>query len=146
MTDKAIFVSFGRHGHRIEFEYVPDPSGNGGRSGTLSGYDRPETWKVSEESCSIPDGTPVFDSRVIPEPDLIDLVFKGPVLDSSLPENSFSRLFDGVAGSNTPRFRPFDGEPLRALDSVSVDLYLALYRKAGARFGRIQNGVIEWEA
>ena len=67
-------------------------------------------------------------------------VISGPMLDPALGPWEFSRF-----GSSRPEVWHPDGAPLEGFDSVGAEVYAALWRKAGARVGRVQGADIVWE-
>ena len=67
-------------------------------------------------------------------------VISGPILDPALGAWEFSRF-----GSSRPEVWHWNGAPLEGFDSVGAEVYAALWRKAGARVGRVQGADIVWE-
>lgn len=90
----------------------------------------PKDWMV-HEGCIVMDGRKVESDTQIRE------AYCGPICDVSLPPGSFSKLLDRVS--------KYTGEKLGSLDSVSLDIFIDLRRKAGYRIGKIENGVVVWE-
>lgn len=90
------------------------------------------------------EGGTVIDKRLCSEGKLIDLVMSGPMLQESLPSRT-------VNGALTKDHRtvgietPASEAGLKGFDYVSLDLYLELWREAGALIGKRQGEKIVWE-
>lgn len=86
------------------------------------------------------EGAAVYDAMGADEDAFRSFVFKGPIVDASLPAGTI-RTFMG----------PWDGAPFtgdaRSFDSVPPDVYIGLLRAKvpGVRFGRIVAGRVEWD-
>lgn len=93
---------------------------------TCSGYIGHDWTKYTDET------TVIVDSRELPAGDHIDLAFKGPMPGPFLPPLTVSPCF----GQNT--WWTDDGKygNARSLDTVSADVYVLLYARAGARIYR----------
>lgn len=68
----------------------------------------------------------------------VSAVYRGPMLNPKLPEQTVNRLFEG----NIPASQA--GKP-NSIDSVSLDVYLAYWRPLGVRVGKRQGDSIVWE-
>lgn len=144
-------VCFGQGGHT---EYV----GRHGsyRNVTISGYDKPDNWKVDETRDYIPD-CPVINKRDAVE--TIDghaWVFLGPMVDVDLEPNAVDKcpnpspiFAQAVAGNQFGALLALqvvaDRKKPGPLDSVDVQTYIQGWKKHGAKIGKIQNGSIVWE-
>lgn len=104
--------------------------------------------KDAVEGCVIIDKSVCNDS-------VISFVINGPMVDLELPENT-AKCFSGhdTTGSMLAAFgsgfqflasQANENREWKGLDYISLDLYVAAWRKLGARIGKYQNGAVEWE-
>lgn len=117
---------------------------------STSGYDT----RVENHLHRLADGGVFLDKRPVPDADLVSVVMSGPVLDLNLPpatvdrfrdRQSLAHMLPGLGGS----FRDFAVAALRnkewsGLDSISLDLYLALWLGLGAVAGTRKGDSMEW--
>lgn len=149
----AYLVSFGLGGHSIDIfnQYGPP--------GTLSGYENPETFEQRTAAGDYAEyaleGVPVVDKRA--------LLRLKPGLAVSMPMHR-ADLAPGTSDAFTDRHRETalqmmlglcggfaslatlaQSQTFSGMDYVATDIYLELWRQAGARIGRMQSGRITWE-
>jgi hypothetical protein len=130
-------VSFGLGGDTV---YLP-----AGR--VITGHGRPERPHAADfsrderQDLIIPDGTPAVDVRAAVETDAgWGHAYKGPILDPDLPAGHVRRLMEPDASPLRP------GETPGGLDYAALDIWLAGWRKVGARIGQYSNRSIIWES
>jgi hypothetical protein len=69
-----------------------------------------------------------------------DIVVKGPMADTSLPEKTVKKFIENETRLVT------DQEQFRAFDSVSLDVYETILRQLpGMKIGRVTHGRVIWE-
>lgn len=146
-------ISFGRGGHTIHYASQPTPHGS--TKSTLSGYDTPESLKITPDL----EGVPVVDVRAaVDTPEGFKQVLSGPMVDVDLPPDGHKPLGEqerqaaasmmgpgGLSGSFATLATLAQDRTYGGLDYVGVGIYLALWQKAGARIGRVEGGHIVWE-
>jgi hypothetical protein len=98
-------------------------------------------------------GATVIDSENVPFEKVAELAISGPLVDTSLPVNTVSKFTDfgtlrrmmpGLEGDfNIVGKAVLTG--LSSFDKVSLDLFVNLYRDAGAKVGKVIDGKIVWE-
>jgi len=108
-------------------------------NGTITAYDNHLTPYLGE----LIEGGVVVDKRTVEHSTVVDLVYKGPMLDLALPDNTCSKFTMTYPKAITPA-TSFEG--LRSFDYVSGNLYVDAWRKAGAKIGYRRGNVIEWES
>lgn len=106
------------------------------------------------------EGTMVIDKSDIPVDRLTTLVVKGPMFDPTLAPDEVDRFGDketladimlpGLQGGYFAAgvlslVEKSEGDRLGSLDGVGLDIWVALWREAGARIGMVQNGEVVWE-
>lgn len=145
---KVHLVWFGLGGHVLQLD-----------DGTLSGYETPEMFEAEVKRGSYREyaleGSPVIDKRAPLERDP-SLSVRMPLVDPKLPARTVSPFGEDMRRTALEMAPGLDGwfrtlaltsaDPdFRGLDSVGVDVYVDLWRKAGARIGRFEAGEIKWE-
>ena len=150
-------LEFNLPGHVIHYIHTPEPGSSLNYSRcTLSGYERPDTFNVTGESRSDDinlEGAFVLDKRAVLE-DRPGLAVSMPMVDSELKPEAVDRcpqpsgaMLAGLQGSFKQLATIKAADPkFSGLDTVSVETFVDLWRKVGARVGRIIDGQIEWEA
>ena len=122
-------VRFAPGGHHIEYL----PYGHIGRS-CLSGYDSPENFFQRNEAREF-EGVPFIITRHLEgTPALIEGGVAGPMLEVGLPPSHICPCL----GEPIP-WKPGDKDP-KSLDYVSLDLFLAMWKRLGAITGIIRKG------
>ena len=145
-------ITFGLGGHGME---IVHPDSKFSPKSSLSGYDRPETFKFERyEKYEIPDGTPVLDKRV-PLAENPRLSLNSPLVDPLLPPGSYEEapepsefMLAGLEGAfqalavmaKTRKTTGFTG-----LDSVDVETFVEWWRERGARVGKVVDRAFVWE-
>lgn len=84
------------------------------------------------------EGGTIIDKRNVDHAVLVTGVVSGPMLNEDLPPRTRDRLFEGQSPAT-------EDDKFGGLDSISMDLYLAIWRKVGARIGQRQGNVVAWE-
>lgn len=164
-------VWFGLPGHVLECQPKKEPGCT--ISGHLSGYHDPDSFVEAvrrgryagaepyETRYVFPEGTPVLDKRpALRGPHGVNLSFRSPLLNLALADQEIERcpepseaLAAGVSGAFVTYLacqtahRASGAKTPGPLDSISCAAYVAYWRAAGARVGRLREGgtVIEWE-
>lgn len=113
----------------------------------------PNQWSDHAASISIPDnrltpylgdlaeGGVVVDKRSVPIARLVELSVSGPMLKESLPAGT-KDVFSFDERKPVP---VVEGEKLGGFDYIALDVYLNIWRKAGARIGKRVADAIHWE-
>jgi hypothetical protein len=84
----------------------------------------------------------VIDKRPVPEKDMIHWVVSGPMLNICLPRRTIKRSF-----SSSEEVMPTDQswmERVKSFDYISMDLYIDLWSKLGAKIGQRSGDAILW--
>lgn len=82
----------------------------------------------------------VYDADSVDYDTFWDIVVKGPMVDTSLPEKTVKKFIENETRQVT------DQEQFRAFDSVSLDVYETILRQLpGMRIGRVNHGQVTWE-
>ena len=156
MKEIAALITFGRGGHTVHFFPVDNCTSQ------LQGYSTPDGFinrkeMQEEKNREYPIGTPVIDK--IPaleaqEDGGSSLVWNMPLVSVKLPPKSMNRcpepsemLLMGLEGAfkTLARARKFMPK-FTGLDEVDVETYVELWRRQGARIGKImRGGKIKWE-
>jgi hypothetical protein len=88
----------------------------------------------------------------------VDMALKGPMCEPSLPPNTVDKFLDKHKRTLTDMLPGLGGDfktiglmtlvsegTICSLDYVSRDIYVNLWRGAGAKIGKVVNGQVEWE-
>ncbi len=98
-------------------------------------YDR----RLSPYYGDLAEGGIVIDKRpCVGHPSFIEAVISGPMLKESLPSHTRQRMFSDAESCD-------DVKTCRAMDYVSMDLYLNLWRSLGAKIGKRNGNEIVWD-
>lgn len=89
------------------------------------------------------EGGVVIDKRpCVDRDDFVAMVVSGPMLKESLPAGC-KEVFDfAIPRTVVPVVQ---GETLRSLDYIALDVYLDIWRKVGAKIGKRVGDTIVWE-
>ncbi len=105
------------------------------------------------------EGCTILDKSMVAESDLIHNVISGPMVDVSLPPNTVDRfttkdkqtasnMLPGLGGAYAVLAKTAieeTPEKYGSLDKLSLDLYVDLWRKLGAKVGTYTKGKVVWE-
>ena len=157
--EKARLITFGKGGHQVYFKSIKRDGGSS--QSTLSGYDSPERFEreLSKRSDYDFDGAPVVDMIAVVT---LRLSLLCPIPDPDLEEGEVSRIgsLEGNIMVDAMKREPGNTYGMLAvaqqahasqstepgpLDKVSVPAYVAYWRNAGARIGRVTGTTITWE-
>lgn len=157
-------VSFGRGGHTVHFASVRT-SGFSSSKAQLQGYDSPESLEFAISQGKYADDGDLEGARVVDVRDAVGTaegfrqVVSGPMVDVDLPDDGHNGFSDddrkaaagmvgpgGLSGAFATMAVLAQDRTYGGLDYVGVGTYLDLWRKAGARTGRIEGGRIIWDA
>lgn len=140
-TEKVYVLAFGLGGHSEQ-----------GENWRLSGYDEPENWARKETGDY--SNTVVIDKRQVLE-NKPGLAVTLPMCNVTLAPDEVekfsdiadtaARMMGGLGGSFKSLAALGMSPTFSGLDSVSVQVYTELWRKEGARIGKVVTGKIVWE-
>lgn len=133
---------------QIVARYLAGWWGEYGKGHKLSGFHSVE---AVLDQCA--EGCVVLDKSDVDPKIGVRLVMSGPMLDVSLPPQTVDKFGDQKAleemlpglqdGFRTMAVAVLKG--LSSFDSVSLDIYVAMWRNAGAKVGKVVNGAVVWE-
>lgn len=117
--------------------YAQGPNPYGSTPSSITTYDN----RLENYFHRLMEGGTVIDKRPAFEANFnaaVRGVVSGPMLNPLLPDGTVNRLFSGNISAQ-------EAGQLSGLDNVSLDLYLAYWRKLGVRIGKRQGDSIVWE-
>lgn len=104
------------------------------------------------------EGTIIIDKKDMPERALVDMVLKGPMYDPLLGDDEVKGFSEKEKKALTSMLPGFDRtyttialmgvlkkQGLGSLDYVGLDVWVSLWREAGAKIGVVKNNKVEWE-
>lgn len=161
-TEKPALIRFTPCGGCCK-EWFPRPgygqcSGSGGAETPETFFEPSHWWAHDYREVHVKDvfeGVPYIDTRHMEgTAALIDVAFNGPLLDVTLPPGTVSRFavntvspimakaMEGTSyGALLALHLANEGTgKIGSLDTVSTDLFMAIYRKAGAIVGEVRAG------
>ena len=148
-TDNPKLITFGKGGDTVHYS-----------NSTLTGYGSPEHPHAADNKRGdIPDGCPVINK--IPAIDNgggFELSIHGPMVNVDLPDNKTDKApepchwFESAVSGNQfgvllklQKVSKIKKEKYGPLDSVSIPVFIELWKNAGAIIGHFHNGFIIWD-